>query len=80
MEPRAKEQSAVVQKGWAKARHYCPACNHLQMDPDSAGRKIPLGNHDPEGCPLCSTERGIYWEDKERNLPKERALRIWKPL
>jgi uncharacterized protein with PIN domain len=80
MEPRAKEESAVVQKRWEKACDYCPVCNHLRVDPDSAASKIPLGKHDAENCPFCNAASGIYWEGKEKSLPEERALRIWKAL
>jgi hypothetical protein len=80
MEPRAEEQSWVIQKRWGKACDYCPVCNHLRMDPDFSGSKAPPANHDPEDCPFCKSKGGIYWEDEQRDLPKERALRIWKPL
>ena len=80
MEPRAIEQSTLIQRGRGKACDYCLLCNHLRKDPDFSGHKTPRGNHDAENCPFCSAEGGIYWEDSEKNPPKEKALRIWRPI
>ena len=72
-----KEPSTGIEDRCGRACHYLTVCNHHRVDPGSVSSKVLIEKHHTENCPFCNTEGGIYWEE-ERNLPKERALRMWK--